>query len=182
MVDVKPKKVLTEAQRLAFLKGREKRLANIEKRRQEKVEIEVSDVSSEPTESVKPQAKRGRKKKEVQSVEAVKPPPSPPEPEEQDENTENDTGSVMAPMMDESFSEKIADYVYQRIKTLKEEEAKMSAELMSKMSPEKPQKKTKRAYTKKPKPEPKPEPVPEPEPQPQSRHYAPVPQRPFHWM
>jgi hypothetical protein len=37
-MEEKPKKVLTEAQRLAFLKGREKRLANIEKRRLEKEE------------------------------------------------------------------------------------------------------------------------------------------------
>lgn len=34
------KKVLTEAQRLAFLKGREKRMANIEKKRLEKAELE----------------------------------------------------------------------------------------------------------------------------------------------
>lgn len=38
--DTKPKKVLTEAQRLAFMKGREKRLANIEKKRLEKLEAE----------------------------------------------------------------------------------------------------------------------------------------------
>lgn len=38
MEDIKPKKVLTEAQRLAFLKGREKRMANIEKKRLEKEE------------------------------------------------------------------------------------------------------------------------------------------------
>lgn len=34
----KPKRELTEAQKLAFLKGREKRLANIEKKRLEKEE------------------------------------------------------------------------------------------------------------------------------------------------
>lgn len=37
-VSIKPKKELTEAQKLAFLKGREKRLANIEKKRLEKEE------------------------------------------------------------------------------------------------------------------------------------------------
>lgn len=34
----KPKRQLTEAQRLAFLKGREKRMANLERKRQEKLE------------------------------------------------------------------------------------------------------------------------------------------------
>lgn len=38
--DVKPKRQLTEAQRLAFMKGREKRLANLAKRREEKLEAE----------------------------------------------------------------------------------------------------------------------------------------------
>lgn len=38
--EAKPKRVLTEAQRLAFLKGREKRMANIEKKRLEKLEME----------------------------------------------------------------------------------------------------------------------------------------------
>jgi len=38
MEESKPKRVLTEAQRLAFLKGREKRMANIEKKRLEKLE------------------------------------------------------------------------------------------------------------------------------------------------
>jgi len=44
----KPKRVLTEAQRLAFLKGREKRMANIERRRQEKAEAqEMADENRE---------------------------------------------------------------------------------------------------------------------------------------
>ena len=48
-MEEKPKKVLTEAQRLAFLKGREKRLANIEKRRLEKEEEkEVTSTSAPP--------------------------------------------------------------------------------------------------------------------------------------
>lgn len=40
--EAKPKRVLTEAQRLAFIKGREKRLANLERKRQEKLEAEQS--------------------------------------------------------------------------------------------------------------------------------------------
>jgi hypothetical protein len=42
MEESKPKRVLTEAQRLAFLKGREKRMANIEKKRLEKLESSSS--------------------------------------------------------------------------------------------------------------------------------------------
>lgn len=45
MESEKPKRQLTEAQRLAFLKGREKRLANIEKRRQEKIE-QLQEIAS----------------------------------------------------------------------------------------------------------------------------------------
>jgi hypothetical protein len=40
MVAPKPKKVLTEAQRLAFIKGREKRMANIAKKREEKLALQ----------------------------------------------------------------------------------------------------------------------------------------------
>jgi len=40
VAEVKPKRQLTEAQRLAFLKGREKRLANIARKREEKLEME----------------------------------------------------------------------------------------------------------------------------------------------
>lgn len=42
------KKVLTEAQRLAFLKGREKRLANIEKKRLEELEKLESEQEAAP--------------------------------------------------------------------------------------------------------------------------------------
>lgn len=49
MAATKPKKVLTEAQRLAFLKGREKRMANIEKKRLEKEEAkQVEEPAPEP--------------------------------------------------------------------------------------------------------------------------------------
>lgn len=46
IVTEKPKRVLTEAQRLAFLKGREKRMANIEKKRLEKEELKAAAVAS----------------------------------------------------------------------------------------------------------------------------------------
>lgn len=43
--------MLTEAQKLAFLKGREKRLANLEKKRQEKLEADQKkDDTKEPVE------------------------------------------------------------------------------------------------------------------------------------
>ena len=47
-VPTKPKRVLTEAQRLAFLKGREKRMANIMKKREEKLEAEQMEFVEEP--------------------------------------------------------------------------------------------------------------------------------------
>lgn len=48
MAAAKPKKVLTEAQRLAFLKGREKRMANIEKKRLEKEEAKQVEEAPAP--------------------------------------------------------------------------------------------------------------------------------------
>lgn len=47
----KPKKKLTEAQRLAFLKGREKRMANLEKARLAKEEAKQQDIN-EPASAV----------------------------------------------------------------------------------------------------------------------------------
>lgn len=58
----KPKRQLTEVQRLAFLKGREKRLANIEKRRQEQIEEKqhIEESVKEPS-TPPPKPKRERK-------------------------------------------------------------------------------------------------------------------------
>jgi hypothetical protein len=42
----KKKRILTEAQRLAFMKGREKRMMNLERKRQEKLEQE--EVKTDP--------------------------------------------------------------------------------------------------------------------------------------
>jgi len=44
----KPKKVLTEAQRLAFLKGREKRMANLEMKRQQVKEETIEQTIEQP--------------------------------------------------------------------------------------------------------------------------------------
>lgn len=75
----RPKKVLTEAQRLAFLKGREKRMANIERKRQEKLEAQQGGVEPEPT--PKPTKKRVKKEKPEpvsQPERVVEPTPPPP--------------------------------------------------------------------------------------------------------
>lgn len=52
----KPKKILTEAQRLAFMKGREKRLANLEKRRQEKLEAKQFETQAPETQVLEEEA------------------------------------------------------------------------------------------------------------------------------
>lgn len=52
----KPKKVLTEAQRLAFMKGREKRMANLEKRRQEKLEAQQFEAQPSETQAMDDEA------------------------------------------------------------------------------------------------------------------------------
>lgn len=77
-MDLKPKRVLTEAQRLAFLKGREKRMANIEKNRLAKLEFqeatkEETVVEPEP-EPVAP--KMEEKKPDPEPTEAQPPVPT----------------------------------------------------------------------------------------------------------
>lgn len=83
----KPKRQLTEAQRLAFLKAREKRLANIEKKKQDELEnVESKDEDkSIPTETIieevspdipqkeKPKRKYTRKKRNVKEEEPSEP-------------------------------------------------------------------------------------------------------------
>lgn len=80
----KPKRVLTEAQRLAFLKGREKRMANLEKKRLEKEEAlfeekqhenETSQETISQTQPQmpppKPKLRRTTKKERVDNLEPV---------------------------------------------------------------------------------------------------------------
>lgn len=81
----KPKKTLSEAQRLAFLKGREKRMANIEKKKLEEEEKnQVTAIASPPP---KPKIKRQPKIKPAEQVvpnppsEPTEIPKSPPKPE-----------------------------------------------------------------------------------------------------
>jgi hypothetical protein len=79
---IKPKRVLTEAQRLAFLKGREKRMANIEKRRLEKEEqkqVESEPIPALPSPVLKRQVAADVKKPKPEP-DAEPTPPSPPPP------------------------------------------------------------------------------------------------------
>jgi len=82
------KRVLTEAQRLAFLKGREKRMANIEKKRLEKLEQEEIKPEPEPQiipndekpkqEELKPEPKPEPEYEIKPEPKTVTPPPSKP--------------------------------------------------------------------------------------------------------
>lgn len=135
----KPKRVLTEAQRLAFLKGREKRMANIERKRQEKKEAE-EEMGHSTNEDVKPQVSNS----------------TPLEPK-----VEEDVHLKSA--------EKIASFLFDKIKTLKEETS---------ADPEPPVKKPRKKYTRKPKPEPvEDEHIEDPTPL-----VAPIPKRSISWM
>jgi hypothetical protein len=93
-VSAKPKRVLTEAQRLAFMKGREKRLANLEKKRQEKLEAEgvTEPMVAEPKET------------------APLPPPSPPVLRRQ---VASDLKDVIPP----DFAKTVVDMLYEKITT-----------------------------------------------------------------
>jgi hypothetical protein len=92
----KPRRVLTEAQRLAFIKGREKRMANIEKKKQEKEAIHkeehedfaakiadmvLSKIKTEPVPEKPKLVKRKytRRIPESPEEEPVAPPPPPPQ-------------------------------------------------------------------------------------------------------
>lgn len=99
----KPKRQLTEAQRLAFLEGRKKRLANIERKKQEQEESKK---------------KEEEKQEIVQEETQIEPPERPPTP--------------MPPSsVDEDASaKKIADFVFERIRAIKEEERKMNEEIV----------------------------------------------------
>ena len=74
--------MLTEAQRLAFLKGREKRMANLEKKRLEKEEAALGAAEFELP-AAPPKPKRVRTKKVVVVEPEAK--PSPVEPESKSE-------------------------------------------------------------------------------------------------
>lgn len=72
----KPKRVLTEAQRLAFLKGREKRLANLERRRLEKMEAMTTPVQPSVEPANEPDAPVGIDKPQSTSPDVVESKPA----------------------------------------------------------------------------------------------------------
>lgn len=114
---VKPKRVLTEAQRLAFLKGREKRMANIERKRQEKIEAEQEtkpDMEITPPEPIPSIARETTTVTETIIT----------------ENQVNDGQEVKdnihnpEDVSDSMKVEKLADLILDRIKTLKSDTVK----------------------------------------------------------
>jgi hypothetical protein len=116
---------LTEAQRLAFLKGREKRMANLEKKKLEAAEQEMfaSEAKSEPVPDMvetppvpKPKVKRTKTiKPKVEVKVKVEPDPDPvPEPEtaaapvDEEIPKEPKVSDVVPPTFDEdAFADKI---------------------------------------------------------------------------
>lgn len=146
----KPKRQLTEAQRLAFLKGREKRMMNIEMRRQEKLEAEsnaeavpipeqVSDgdqaVTQEPSPTPPAPQKQKRPGKKaaklavaIPAVTAVSASPPPPLAVNEEDGSPSTTGPDEMDSVDdeadhlEKSADYIAQYVYRRLRTLSEQE------------------------------------------------------------
>lgn len=113
---------LTEAQRLAFLKGREKRMANLEKKKLEAAEQEMFAGESksvpdlmEPPPVPKPKLKRTKAIKPVPVEVKVEPDPDPdhapqpePEPELPEEPKVSEAASIVPPSFDEdAFADKI---------------------------------------------------------------------------
>lgn len=90
MEDIKPKRVLSEAQRLAFLKGREKRMNNLEKKRLEKEEANMTAEDFQLP-AAPPKPKKTRVKKEPVVI-----PDSKPEPEPEAEPKKEPTESAIA--------------------------------------------------------------------------------------
>lgn len=90
--DVKPKRQLTEAQRLAFMKGREKRLANLAKKREEKLESERANSENSNMEVPAPTPIKQEEVVHAKSEDVVR-------------------------GQDDEWAVKVADMVYNRIKS-----------------------------------------------------------------
>jgi hypothetical protein len=101
---LKPKRVLTEAQRLAFLKGREKRMANIEKKRLEKLEAEQAEYKKEFTPPAEPPVKTNTETPPPPAPAPVVVPPTPPKLKRE--------STIVNPVIDE---EKIASRVAEEV-------------------------------------------------------------------
>jgi len=132
MAEQKPKRVLNEAQRLAFLKGREKRMANIEKKRLEKLEAEQMEFKKEfvppiPSEPETPKIVKPKTKKSIPVVppEIPNPPPDAIPKEEipempKLERQTNETPNLAVPTIDEEkIAAKVAEQVLRKIEESK---------------------------------------------------------------
>jgi hypothetical protein len=126
MSDLRPKRVLSEAQRLAFLKGREKRMANLEKKRLEKQEAAMASQDFElppaPAEPKKPRKSRTKKISSdpgtlspatvitIDSEPVIEPKQEPePEPETRPEPEPQSKGALpnIPPFDEDKFAEKV---------------------------------------------------------------------------
>lgn len=139
---IKPKRVLTEAQRLAFLKGRETRMANLEKKRLEKEEaLFVERVSTVPetkettvaetTNNIeKPKLKRQKKpvdvKLDLQPISQTVTPKMVENSNEKDASPEQPPSvtPIQAPTAfqidEDKIAEKVANHVYAKIASSKQ--------------------------------------------------------------
>jgi len=165
MSEAKPKRQLTEDQRLAFMKGREKRLANIERKRQEKIEAAENEpmAATQPEESI---------------VDETPSPPPPVQMESKVEPQRKDTPRYTDDDFEEKHAKlaaKIADLLY----------GKLSSNMPAPPPPQIEEPKKKRTYTKRApaalRPKKAKEVTPPDSPEPVQAVQAP-PQRIFNWM
>lgn len=121
--DEKPKKILTEAQRLAFLKGREKRMANLEMKRQAQQEqqlAEESPITDSPDEDYEPIQEElvpepPVLKRQTNHIEQTPLPSEPVLDATKPIETDNPSTSPSLVVDDDAMARKIADYVFDRL-------------------------------------------------------------------
>lgn len=139
---IKPKRVLTEAQRLAFLKGRETRMANLEKKRLEKEEalfVERTDTVPENNpktileQSVEISKPKIRRQKKIVDVKIEVPVQNEPgkshldvkesSPQKQS-SSPTPTNQIQVPSTfqidEDKIAEKVANHVYEKIASAKQ--------------------------------------------------------------
>lgn len=131
---VAKKRYLTEAQKLAFLKGREKRMANIERRKQEKLEAETATKEDNEERKEKSTPVVDIKPEQVEVVPEIVP---------QVVESENDDEDIQA--------KKIADIIFERIKSQVSADLPLPDNSQSLSPPPK----SRKPYIRKPKPTPR---------------------------
>lgn len=132
---VTTKRYLTEAQKLAFLKGREKRMANIERRKQEKLEAETASKEDNEEREEKPTPVVNIKTEKVEVVPDVEPIM---------ETETVDDSDIQA--------KKIADMIFERLKSQVSADKPTPIEIVP---PSSPKAKLRKPYVKKSKPPPR---------------------------